>query len=81
MLIGGGNDEATDQNGAAQVCVAASKSAARQCITSVGSFMDFSEPPAASDGRHAGDYLDGLESMRFQFFARMLMWMAPKSPG
>lgn len=51
MLIGGGNDEATDQKGAAQEFVTASKSAARQCITSVGSIMVLSEAPAASDGR------------------------------
>lgn len=81
MLIGGGNDEATDQNGAAQVCVAALKSAARQCMTRTGSIMVFSKPPAASDGRPADDYLVGLASMRCQFLARMLICTAPKSPG
>ena len=39
------------QNGAAQVCVAALKSTARQCMTRTGSIMGFSGPPAASDGR------------------------------
>lgn len=77
MLIGGGNDEATDQNGAAQVCVAALKSAAKQCITNVGSNMGFSEPPAASDGRPWVDYFLVGVSMRCQFLAFIETWIEP----